>query len=149
MDQGQCWKWKYVILSYTDENDNQIGFDIDLFRAIAEDQGINFEFQPLGFEGAGVKLGLKGIVGGLKGIFSPLFGDIFEKAPLVKRKDLQEILVNTDEHILCEASPYDKIWGIGMAADNKNVYNPSHWHSDAQNLLGFALMEVRDKIIGK
>ena len=38
--------------SYTDENDNQIGFDIDLFRAIAEDQGINFEFQPLGFEGA-------------------------------------------------------------------------------------------------
>ena len=22
MDQGQCWKWKYVILSYTDENEN-------------------------------------------------------------------------------------------------------------------------------
>ena len=48
-----------------------------------------------------------------------------------------------------EGSPYDKIWGIGMSADNKNVYDPSHWYSDAQNLLGFALMEVRDKIIGK
>lgn len=74
------------------------------------------------------------------------------RATLLKftqNKDLQQILLDTNEHILCEASPYDRIWGIGMAADNNSVYNPSQWYSDAQNLLGFALMEVRDKIIGK
>ena len=64
-----------------------------------------------------------------------------------QNKDIQRILLNTDNHILCEASPYDRIWGIGMSADNNNVYNPSNWYRDAQNLLGFALMEVRDKII--
>ena len=63
-----------------------------------------------------------------------------------QNKDIQRVLLNTDDHILCEASPYDRIWGIGMSADNNNVYNPSNWYRDAQNLLGFALMEVRDKI---
>lgn len=36
----------------------------------------------------------------------------------------------------------DRIWGIGLAADNLEVENPNVWRG--LNLLGFALMEVRD-----
>jgi len=47
--------------------------------------------------------------------------------------------------VLVEASPYDKIWGIGMSVDNENIENPLTWKG--LNLLGFALMEVRDELI--
>jgi predicted NAD-dependent protein-ADP-ribosyltransferase YbiA (DUF1768 family) len=43
--------------------------------------------------------------------------------------------------ILVEASPDDRIWWIGLAADNPNIENPHCWKGS--NLLGFALMEVR------
>ena len=57
---------------------------------------------------------------------------------------LQEFLMRTGDRILVEASPYDKIWGIGMAENNQKVENPLEWNG--QNLLGFALMEVRDRL---
>ena len=44
--------------------------------------------------------------------------------------------------ILVEASPYDGIWGIKMAETDKMAQNPLKWNGF--NLLGFALMEVRD-----
>jgi len=59
-----------------------------------------------------------------------------------QHSDLKQYLINTHDKILVEASPYDKIWGIGMAADNDNIENPNYWKG--LNLLGFALMEVRD-----
>ena len=34
MDQGQCWKWKYVILSYTDENDKVTFNNTNLFNVV-------------------------------------------------------------------------------------------------------------------
>ena len=43
--------------------------------------------------------------------------------------------------VLVEASPDDRIWGIGLAADNLNINNPHLWQGT--NLLGSALMEVR------
>lgn len=43
-----------------------------------------------------------------------------------------------------EASPYEKILGIGMSADDEFVENPTRWKGG--NLLGFALMEVRDEL---
>jgi ribA/ribD-fused uncharacterized protein len=58
--------------------------------------------------------------------------------------ELATFLLNTKERILVEASPVDPIWGIGMAADNKEVNNPEKWQG--LNLLGFALMEVRDEL---
>jgi ribA/ribD-fused uncharacterized protein len=61
-----------------------------------------------------------------------------------QNKDLKEFLLNTNERILVEASPVDPIWGIGMAADHKEVNNPEKWQG--LNLLGFALMEVRDEL---
>jgi len=40
-----------------------------------------------------------------------------------------------------EASPRDRIWGIGMGRDNPSVERPSQWRG--HNLLGFALMQAR------
>jgi ribA/ribD-fused uncharacterized protein len=56
--------------------------------------------------------------------------------------ELKEFLLNTKDRILVEASPVDRIWGIGLTADNESAENPQHWNG--LNLLGFALMEVRD-----
>ncbi|EOD5130375.1 NADAR family protein [Vibrio parahaemolyticus] len=59
-----------------------------------------------------------------------------------QNQKLREFLVNTSNRVLVEASPVDKIWGIGLAVDNQKAENPNLWKG--QNLLGFALMEVRD-----
>jgi ribA/ribD-fused uncharacterized protein len=52
---------------------------------------------------------------------------------------LKTFLLNTGNKIIVEASPFDKIWGIGTSAQVTDV---TKWKGT--NLLGFALMEVRD-----
>ena len=42
-----------------------------------------------------------------------------------------------------EASPYDKILGIGMEADDYRAKHPEYWNG--QNLLGKVLMDVRNE----
>jgi ribA/ribD-fused uncharacterized protein len=64
-----------------------------------------------------------------------------------QNKKLEEFLLQTSNSILVEASPVDPIWGIGMAADNEDILNPEKWKG--LNLLGFALMEVRDELNNK
>lgn len=59
-------------------------------------------------------------------------------------QSLSEFLKSTGSSIIVEASPVDRIWGVGMAEDNPNINDPSNWNGP--NLLGFALMEVRDNI---
>jgi ribA/ribD-fused uncharacterized protein len=54
---------------------------------------------------------------------------------------LREFLENTGDRVLVEASPVDRIWGIGLAADDPRAEYPDQWRG--LNLLGFALMEVR------
>ena len=56
--------------------------------------------------------------------------------------DLCQFLLSTDENVLVEASPYDTIWGIGMKETEEGIEDPHNWKGT--NLLGFALMEVRD-----
>lgn len=55
---------------------------------------------------------------------------------------LADYLLKTDDKILVEASPFDTIWGIGLAQNSKDIENIYTWRG--QNLLGFALMETRD-----
>ena len=43
-----------------------------------------------------------------------------------------------------EASPYDAIWGIRLPASSPESQDPMKWRG--RNLLGFALMEVRDEL---
>lgn len=73
--------------------------------------------------------------------------DIVVKGNVAKfsqNEDLKAFLLNTNMRVLVEASPYDKIWGIGMGADDPRCENPTLWNGT--NFLGFCLMEVRDII---
>ncbi|WP_336686853.1 NADAR family protein [Chryseobacterium bernardetii] len=58
----------------------------------------------------------------------------------------KDFLLSTGDKILVEASPYDTVWGIGMLETDPRAENPLLWNGE--NLLGFALMEVRDELRG-
>ena len=58
--------------------------------------------------------------------------------------DLRGYLLSTGSRVLAEASPLDRVWGIGLAEDDDRARSPSRWRG--MNLLGFALMEVRDQL---
>ena len=49
--------------------------------------------------------------------------------------------MSTGDALLVEASPTDRIWGIGMDARAEGASVPSQWRGS--NVLGWALMEVR------
>ncbi|GAA6138020.1 NADAR family protein [Arenicella sp. 4NH20-0111] len=73
--------------------------------------------------------------------------DLVVKANLAKfssNDELKAFLISTGKRVLVEASPVDKIWGIGLAEDNDAAQNPNLWKGE--NLLGFALMEVREQL---
>ena len=61
-----------------------------------------------------------------------------------QNKALRGFLLSTGDRLLVEASPSDRIWGIGLSADDSRIHDPAQWRGE--NLLGFALMEVRDEI---
>ncbi len=76
--------------------------------------------------------------------------DIVVAGNLAKFRHNQEmatLLQQTGSKVLVEASPHDRIWGIGMGKDHKDSETPSLWNG--LNLLGFALMEVRDQLAKK
>jgi ribA/ribD-fused uncharacterized protein len=58
--------------------------------------------------------------------------------------ELWRFLLDTVGQVLVEASPEDLIWGIGLAQDDPGAADPTRWRG--LNLLGFALMEVRDAL---
>ena len=66
------------------------------------------------------------------------------KAKFTQNKALGEFLQQSGNRILVEASPVDRVWGIGLAQDNEKAANPNLWRG--LNLLGFALMEVREAL---
>lgn len=57
---------------------------------------------------------------------------------------MKDFLFTTGNKIIVEASPRDRIWGIGLgqerAAEGPHVWQGKNW-------LGFALMEARDKLV--
>ncbi|MFD8978745.1 NADAR family protein [Streptomyces sp. NPDC059564] len=57
---------------------------------------------------------------------------------------LRAYLLGTGSRVLVEASPVDRIWGIGLAADDDRALDPARWRG--LNLLGFALMEARERL---
>ncbi|MET9275372.1 NADAR family protein [Kribbella sp. NPDC003557] len=59
---------------------------------------------------------------------------------------LRSYLLNTGRRVLVEASPLDRVWGIGLAADDPRAADPAGWRG--LNLLGFALMEARASLSG-
>ncbi|MBI6528267.1 NADAR family protein [Proteus vulgaris] len=58
---------------------------------------------------------------------------------------LGAFLISTGNRVLVEASPVDKIWGVGLSEQDKEISNPLLWNG--LNLLGFALMKVRSVLM--
>ena len=65
-------------------------------------------------------------------------------AKFTQNNDLLNCLKLTNDLILVEASPYDKIWGIGRSKDDHNACINRNWLG--KNWLGFTLTKVRDNI---
>lgn len=57
---------------------------------------------------------------------------------------LRAWLVGTAPRVLVEASPRDRVWGIGRVATDPAAVDPTQWRG--LNLLGFALMEARRQL---
>lgn len=68
-------------------------------------------------------------------------------AKFTQNPKLLEQLLATEGTILVEASPHDKIWGIGMDEDTAKRVPASMW--PGTNWLGLALTDVRETIIGQ
>lgn len=66
-------------------------------------------------------------------------------AKFSQNDDLRHFLLSTGDKIIVEASPKDTIWGIGFDEFAPEATNPALWNGE--NLLGFALMEVRDRLM--
>ena len=65
-------------------------------------------------------------------------------AKFSQNEDLKEFLLSTGNKVLVEASPYDNVWGIQLKATDPRATDPAQWQGE--NLLGFALMQVRDSL---
>lgn len=59
-------------------------------------------------------------------------------------QDLLTYLLGTGDRVLVEASPRDRIWGIGLGETDPLAVSPQTWKG--LNLLGFALMQARAQL---
>lgn len=64
------------------------------------------------------------------------------RAKFSQNPDIRDFLLSTGDSILAEASPYDKIWGTGLDREEAEKGSVEQWQGE--NLLGCALMDVRD-----
>ncbi|OWF43560.1 riboflavin biosynthesis protein PYRR, chloroplastic-like [Mizuhopecten yessoensis] len=74
--------------------------------------------------------------------------DVVKKGNIAKfsqNSHLRKKLLDTYPKIMVEASPRDRIWGIGLASTNKLAWNKSTWRG--KNLLGYALTDVRKTLM--
>ncbi|BCJ51749.1 hypothetical protein Asp14428_32240 [Actinoplanes sp. NBRC 14428] len=75
------------------------------------------------------------------------FGIVVEAsvAKFGQHEDLGDFLAGIGQRVLVEASPTDRVWGIGLAATDERADDPERWRG--LNLLGFALMEARHRLL--
>lgn len=66
-------------------------------------------------------------------------------AKFSQHEEMGLFLLGTGEKVLVEASPMDKIWGIGLKMSDARAYDPRQWQG--QNRLGFVLMQVRSRLL--
>ena len=94
------------------------------------------------------KLGRK-VQGFVETVWKQHCSSIVINASLLKfdqNPNLGNFLLATGDSVIVEASPRDRIWGIGMSQNNPAAREPRQWRG--QNLLGFALMTARRQLKG-
>ncbi len=62
-----------------------------------------------------------------------------------QHESLRNFLLASSGSVIVEASPYDRIWGIGLKHSDEQALDPTKW--GGSNLLGFALMDVRSALL--
>lgn len=65
-------------------------------------------------------------------------------AKFSQNEELRQALSGTKDAILAECAVKDQIWGIGLSMNDLKRFDPKQWRG--QNLLGYALMMVREKL---
>jgi ribA/ribD-fused uncharacterized protein len=68
------------------------------------------------------------------------------KHKFTQNDDYKTVLLGTEDRILVEASPEDRIWGIGLAEDHPDALNPLKWKG--LNVLGFVLTDLKNNLRG-
>ncbi len=65
-------------------------------------------------------------------------------AKFSQNEDLKKQLKATENCILAECAVKDRIWGIGLSMKDPNRFEIDKWNG--RNLLGYALMMVRERL---
>ena len=65
-------------------------------------------------------------------------------AKFTQNPDMKEELMATGDMEIVEASPHDKIWGIGLHETDPRAWDKATWQGT--NWLGEAIMQVRKKL---
>lgn len=65
-------------------------------------------------------------------------------AKFSQNPELKERLKSTGSAVLAECAVKDRIWGIGLSMRDPDRFDRTKWKG--QNLLGYALMMVREKL---
>lgn len=68
-------------------------------------------------------------------------------AKFSQNKPRLETLLSTGNKTIVEASPYDKVWGVGIHWTDDEILDENNWKG--QNLLGRVLMKVREQLSAK
>lgn len=82
-----------------------------------------------------------------KEIWEKVCRDIVFQGNLCKfgqNAELKKMMLETEDRKFVEASPSDRIWGIGLDEDDSRIYNPEEWQGT--NWLGEALDKVKETL---
>jgi len=62
-----------------------------------------------------------------------------------QHSDVKDRLLSTSGKVLAEASPYDRVWGIGLSMTDARSRSQDQWRGE--NLLGKLWMQVREMLL--
>lgn len=68
-------------------------------------------------------------------------------AKFTQHRDLLDALLATAGTELVEASPLDRIWGVGLGVEDPRIQDPTRWRG--LNLLGKVLTRLREDLLAR